>query len=145
MEEKGTRAAQLKGSTMISDRLTVSPSQPFKKREELLLMSSYKSLFIINISPRKTRTRTFGDWIRYATFTPGACLVCFGLIGSRSQATGWPLDKRTLNEKSDNHALYGLPFSLFCQNYLITASITVARVKRFFTQSEITYYPRHNT
>ena len=74
-----------------------------------------------------TRTRTFGDLIRYANLHQRACLGCFGLIGLRSQATVLPLDQRTLNEKSDNHALYGLPFSLFFQNYLITASNTVLR------------------
>ena len=33
-----TRAGQVNGSTVISDRLTVSPSQPLEQREEFVLI-----------------------------------------------------------------------------------------------------------
>ena len=55
-----------------------------------------------------------------------ACLACFGLIVSRSQASVLPLDQRSVDEKRENHDLFGLSF---CQNYPIRASITVLRAR----------------
>ena len=38
IDKKDTRAGQVNGSTVISDRLTVSPSQPLEQREEFVLI-----------------------------------------------------------------------------------------------------------